>query len=839
MDSESSPPGVDEILKQSEPPIEDLLSCPDIITAYRNQQKDLISYLSQTKIMNKMVKILHRSDCTKLSRKVIDLFTSTNKTLLRQFSQKRKTTELLISIFNTNFSAAQQAVQMAPQLQSNGQSEAEQQSEIKTEELNKSVVTAVMQVCVYAFNDWEREMFAIFNSSQTIFPYILKHVEKPPVFSFLRSILTCTSQAQTFLWYFFVALMDEHGVGMDTPDFIQAEFALRTPNVHLTPEQRNTVINLLALFYQFGADDAYNEFTAALTQGLPLVLQDCNTDSERAAVFKLGLYLPNNPTICLSAVSILECFRVPAELLQAAIRYLTQCHYRISPDLAELLLYRLIRMNSSTTIIKETLPLFMEFSDSQMMQNTLLGIMNFVYEKITWRTNIQLRTIRLMLTNAICGRILDPLNADFPDIMAHFMEDPPEGFIDQNRMKLIRGKSSQAMPTHYNAVILWGTEAEKMAQIYPSLNKPNYLRILNPKKFEDVHFVSETKSTELITQDSTKPAKEKPTSSTATTTALVGCGFIDEFDTGEPVNNPFLVPPPPQSLQLSKKPSLILQTFIGPKAELFPSDPVVFEIQTIENKNRKTQTKTRNRCDACTSTATAECIIIPRTPPARKQKEPSSHAAYQTLKPARKKEYISVNQIQAPPLALPINLPIAPIHQTLAPGAGLMLAPKTTTQRRVSNEAPDSVDKSPWFDSKNMQIGSNGPNPFNQRNPPTLFATQQFRLSRGPATLADPKQMMEAKLLHQKPQQSTNKEPIQKQDSLQTQQSEQAKPQNEVKQDPPKPTIKNPYLELVNSLLTTETTPLPPMSFAGMNLDWIKFEMNRNERRASHVPTDT
>ncbi|EAY10121.1 hypothetical protein TVAG_274850 [Trichomonas vaginalis G3] len=634
ISNNSSFPALDQLLAQPNITIEDVLDCPDMYSAYMKNYKDLILFLTTKQNFTSLINLLHTTESPKRTRKIIDLFSSPNKTLIRCLSHDRKTTELLISVFKSD------------------------------EEPHFSIITAIMQICVYAFNDSEREMFAIFNSSHSIFPDLLKHIQHLSVFSFLRSILKSTVHSQTFLWYFFVALMDEHGVGTETPEFIQAEFAMRTPDIHLSPDQRKSVIDLLAFYFQLGGATAHEEFVAAVTQGLPLILQDANSDPERASVLKLGLFLPCNPTICLSCVSILECFRLPCELLQVAMRYLTQNQYKISPDLAELLLFRMIRVGSSNILVRESLPLFREFSHSQVMQNTLLGILNFSYDKSDWKNNIGSRTIRCMLTQAICGQIVDPMDQDYQESLKKIIDDPPEGIIDQSRLKMLRLRTSQPMPARYNAVILWGDEAAKMAEIYPNINKPNYLRLLNPHKFEEVHFVSEPK---LETPSTEKVSKQESPINSGQFSSLHG---IDEFDTGEPEENPFLVPPPPQSIQMLKKPSAILRTMMAPRATLSCSDSLAIEVLEVEIHNRKTQTKTRSKQDAMVSTTTDESCFYQHVKP-QFSTPPKSEIPKFSLK-------ADVNQIEAPPLELPVN--------SFQP-AGLMVAPqKGNTSRRISAE---------------------------------------------------------------------------------------------------------------------------------------------------------
>ena len=773
-------PSVSEVLKKDGITVEDVLSCSDVIPAYRNQDKELIQFLSMSKSINGMVKLIHSTDKPHLTRKAIDLFTSTNKTLLRLFSQKRKTTEFLISVLNTPVDAPK---------------------------VHDSVITAIMQVCLYSFNDWEREMFAIFNSSQTIFPSLLKNVEKPAIFSFLRSILSNSSQAQTFLWYFFAALMDEHGVGMDTPDFIQAEFALRVPNVHLLPEQRKNVIDLLSLFFHVNVDNAYKEFLAAVTQGLPLILQDCNTDAERASVFRLGLFLPVNPTVSLSAVSVLECFRLPCDLIIAALRYLNQAHYKISPDLAELFLFRLIRAGSNINVIRESLQLFREFSDSQMMQNTLIGIMNYCYDKLDWKTSIKLRSARMMLTYAINGEIVDPMSANFHDLLAKFMKNTPEGYVDQNRLKMLKGKSSQAMPTHYNASILWGSEATKMMDIYPSISKPSYLRALNPRKFEDVHFVYETKN-ELYQKLSNSMLYTKEQSPKNTST-LVTYGYIDEFDDGEPIENPFLVPPPPQTICTPKKPSLILSNILAPHATLHISSVHCLEVPLLERKNRKTQTKTPAKVDCAIDAGTGECIVTPHEVPQKPQLIPphTARSMSATLKPLsqvspppsmkivsplKKDPNAPVTQIQAPSLDLPIPVP-TPSHQLSSTSNLLLTVSRNKVKRRVSSESKKPVTL--WFEQSPPIVEglSSGPNPFQQvidenqePKPPSESVI--------PASLISPPSII-FKVEKKKP---------------------------------------NPYLEIVMPIIKSEMPSTPPFSTAGLNLDWIINEME--SRKKSRLP---
>ena len=910
---------VENLLKQKNPKIEDILMSSDLISLYRNQQKDLISYLTQTKIINQMIKILHKSDKNIISKRIIDLFTSTNKILLKQIALRRETTELLLSKLNdiqsiditnapvfiaTPESTAndynlfyQQQVLLMQQQQQELQNNPKSQEQIEQEKLlnlkNHSIITAIMQICVYAFNDWQREMFAIFNSSSFIFPSILKHIEKLPVFSFLKSILIYTEQAKTFLWYYFATLMDEHTTGMEIPEYVQAEFAIRTPTIHLAPEQRTNVINLMALYYQYSGNDAPQELTAGLTQGLPLILQDCNTDPERIAVFKLALYLPNNPTLSLSAVSILECFRLPSELLISGIRYLTQSQYKISPDLAELLLYRIIRNNLSVLIVKETLPLFLEFSASQVMQNTLLAIMHFAYEKMNWKESVQMRTCRIMLTNAICGRILDPLDADFPDLLNHFMEDPPEGYVDQNRLKLLRGKSSQAMPTHFNAVLLWGEEdARKMWKIYPSLNKPIYLRLLNPKKFEDVHFVSETQVDASKTDKEQENNKQKDKikennqgnsiNKDQTKTSVKRVKIyrkIDEFDTGPPTDNPFLMPPPPESLHISKKAPVILQTVIGPKAALYESPSVVYEVQIEEFKNRKTQTKIKRLCDTYASTTTGECVITPQPRLVRKGKELLSTNFKPLNTPLFNNDPSSLDQNEAPQLNLPPHITTQLSIQTQensniknnpqnqenenqsvklsqshpwinafvmkeshkisnsnienknkTESIQTITENKPIIQEKKEEEKPKKPEKqetksqkpisNPQEQKQTQQQQNNVPN--NNKEPPPATTTTTINVN-NPPKQEEPKVSTNINNVKEEP---PKPQPIQPQQNQIPQNNQPQNKPKEVKKKEEEIKTTNQYLEAILPLINSEQPPAPNISLKGLDLNWINEEIN-------------
>lgn len=602
---------LDNLLARSDPDLNDILNDPNVVDQFKLNKPQLVSYIASPKKLVSLIAYLHDATNPQRSRKIIDMFIGSNKALLMQLITHRKLVEKLISVLGNE------------------------------ETPHISIITAITQICIYAFNERPREMFAIFNSSQSIFPNLLKHVEKLPVFSLLRTLLKSPTHSQTYLWFYFVALMDDHGVGTETPEFIEAEFALRTPEIHLMPDQRKNVIELLSLLFQIGGAIIKQEFVRAVTQGLPLILQDANSDAERAAVIKLGLNLPANPTVCLSCVSVIECFRVPCELLQSSMRYLAQSQYKLDPDLAELLLYKLIRNNSSNIIVRESLPLFQALADNNLMQSNLIGILNYCYEKTDWKNHISSRTIRTMLIQAILGKNPDPLDLNYQKSLKSIVESQPDGFIDQNRLVMLRQKSTQPLPCRFNAIILWGQEAAKFAKIYKDINKPNYLKQLNPKKFEDVHFVAETKPVESAFSWINAQTDTQNFSS-----CFKSLG-VDEFDNGDDSDNPFLTIPPPEALATPRNQSYLIPP-LDLNRSLALSDSFVVERPENEVKSANTQTKD-NRQDAMVSTTTNESAFFPCS--AKQKKVMMIDFAKSDVKTSTRKE---VNQIEAPPLDLPV-----------------------------------------------------------------------------------------------------------------------------------------------------------------------------------------
>jgi len=548
---------------------DDLLRSEDLLSEYKSQNVALDGFLGKAAVFERIIEVFVSSSDQKALNVIVSLFTCQNQYLLKKLTQNRKSIEAIFGIFSKEDSSI------------------------------SGKIILVMNIMVYAFNLREREMYAIFNSSSTIFPILLKNIEQPAVFSLFQTLISNISQSQAFLWFFFKELMDEHTVGVPTPEFVATEFALSEPSIHLLPEQRRFTLEILNLFFEMWSKECYPEFSHAVWQGLPLLLQDSNTDMERATVFKLAYHFqPRNPIIS-SAISVVSCFRVPMDLLLSALNYLSICKYRMQPDAALLLLYRLVYQKASILIVKATLPLFRVISDDKRLVSNLLGILTYCFEQNQWEKSFSTRSIRLLLTNSITGS--DEITTEtFSGAFIEFMTNPASEFVDNSLIKMLKGKSSQPVPIRYNAISLLGQELDTMSSMYPVMNKLSHLKALLPKKFaDDTPFVPPVSNS----PPSPESVSDSPFSSSDKIRNF-GSQFsthsVDEFDSSNEIDRIGFVPPPPQLL--SGKKSYHFGFSVRNKELLDFSASEVYERPMNEYKNRKTQSKTTKYCDSSSST---------------------------------------------------------------------------------------------------------------------------------------------------------------------------------------------------------------------------------------------
>ena len=334
----------------------------------------------------------------------------------------------------------------------------------------------------------------LYNSKEILFD-LLNSLHIPAVFQLAAKLILYREKAIPFTWLILKCLLDEHGLGYNLPIKILSLGAFGGYEVNqpkLFREQRIRCIELLILYFTqpcFGTNDLFN----AVSDALPLLLEDAGDDEERSVVFKIALLMNPSSAIGYSAVSIINSLTCEDCLLVTALQYITQFDVLIGPRSMELFVYRILHRKSVNNFVllnaASMVAKCVQMQKRNMdLQSNLRGLLFRCY-KVDGLPLVT-RAFKAVFLAAADGYMLDPLsNNGFDEVYeARTLDEPTDPEIEDHireyraNARAIDEKRANISPI-FDARTLWREEAPNKAAKYQTVDR---LYISQPMPPENV-----------------------------------------------------------------------------------------------------------------------------------------------------------------------------------------------------------------------------------------------------------------------------------------------------------------------------------------------------------------
>ena len=436
------------LIKQQKPNMAQLLKCEDIVPMYKMKIRELCQIIVSKDALLDIIKVFLSTKDPQILSNVAQLFTSTNTTLLKFFTEDIIFTDKLLSFLESD-----------------------------EDPYTPQIITATL-ILSSAFNYWPQEMTKIFQSSEAIIPLLTKHIDKLPVNAFFSANLLKSIDQESFPWYLFLSIMDSHGPGAIRPFHIQWE---RNDFTRLTSQQRCKAIELLSQYFKTFPDRI--DLIKIVTKALPLLLTDASTDYEKSLVFKLGILLECNNAVARSAISYVNTYPSISPLLQATLKYLAFFHIKMEPDDVQVLLYRFLRTNEQNNLISNSILQVVGNSakDNPTLQNNLKQLISIAYKKNPSCNSLLMRGFKFSILGWLDGLDVDPLSDQFSErILAN--RDKPQVFsFDNTFIRSVMQRSQIHQEPIFDAKLLWGSDCQCLSCSFSTIQRLEHLNSSNNK----------------------------------------------------------------------------------------------------------------------------------------------------------------------------------------------------------------------------------------------------------------------------------------------------------------------------------------------------------------------
>ena len=464
------------LIKQERPNMSQLLKCEDIVSSYKMKNRELCQFIVSREALLDIIKVFLATKDPQILSNVSQLFTSTNTTLLKFFTEDIIFTDKLLSF-----------------LESDGAP------------YHPRVITATL-ILSSAFNYWPQEMTKIFQTSEKIVPLLTRHIDLLPVSAFFSANLLKSTDQESFPWYLFLSIMDEHGPGAIRPFHIQWE---RNDFTRLSAEQRCRAIELIIQYFKTFPDRI--DLIKIITKALPLLLTDASTDYEKTLIFKLGILLECNNAVVRSAISYVNAYPSVSPLLLSCLKYLAFFHIEMEPEDVEVLFYRFVRTNQHNNLISNHILQIVANSarNNPNLQNGLKQLISVAYEKNPSCSSLLMRAFGFSVLGSLEGLDDDPLSNQFADLVINnrdeqFSElvleerdkDSPEVLLEnrdqqysdviiENRekhpidkpfIKSVMERSKKGQEAVFDAKSLWGSDCQCLSCSFSTIQRLAHLK---------------------------------------------------------------------------------------------------------------------------------------------------------------------------------------------------------------------------------------------------------------------------------------------------------------------------------------------------------------------------
>ena len=440
-----------KLLRQKNPNLEEVLLCDEILTFYRMSVGNIVQYFKQKSTIQRMYQLMRRSQNFQVVRKISSLHISPNTTILHEVLVDQDLfTDLLKTLDKPN-------------------------------EVHRYVLGAVASIIQKMFENWPKDTFSLFNRTVDNYIRLIKNSHIPGIYHLLSRIVTDpeiqSNAGEPFVWMLYMVIMDEHGPGWRVPYYVQQCACYNSSVVKLDSLQRCQVLSLLNLYFNDNIDDK-SEIFNAVTNGIPLMLQDAADDRERAFVFKLGLTLNPNEALGLSALSIINCFKSNDLLLQFAVMYITAFEVNVGFRSLELFLYRLLaKEKQNNFVVLATAKLILSLVDETKDQPFMRNIKQIIGHLCSKKKTVANRAFRTILMISAEGYETD-FETDNDDDMVQdvdLMFDRiviDQKFINQLQTKATSIENNQTfVPLYSLKELVKKDDISKMEKLFKTLNK--------------------------------------------------------------------------------------------------------------------------------------------------------------------------------------------------------------------------------------------------------------------------------------------------------------------------------------------------------------------------------
>ena len=415
--------------------LKDLILCDDFISSYKTKNLELISFFENNSNINNLIDLLLNSNDIKIMKIILEIFLmTTNNIVSITLSQDPKLSEKIFT-FLYKFSNS-----------------------------SSPIYSIVNQIFSFVFQNWNSEMFLIFNNSLKIYFILILLMNYLPIYNFINTVLIKSINSKPFIWYLYKCLMDEHGVGLN-PKYIEINFK----NIRLNYIQRLKSLELISSFMNTFKEEL--ELSNIISYSLPLLLTDSSTSKEISLVFNLAINLEKNEYIIFSAITYLTSFTSLDYVLLKIMRFLIRFKVSLSTFIIQKFLFRFLQLKPSNIFIPVALQLltFSNFNSNEF--NHFNKYLFYVYNHHNNLKHIQL--FILSIFSLIEHKVFDYTSSDFLQYyqdLSNILKDP-FNYQFNDLKKLLIDDSNPI----FDASKLWGDKLDEFSIHFKYIHKLNHL----------------------------------------------------------------------------------------------------------------------------------------------------------------------------------------------------------------------------------------------------------------------------------------------------------------------------------------------------------------------------
>lgn len=279
-------------ISNPETTVKDVIDYPNITQFFKQRNKVLNEYFSKEETLNGIMDIIFEDKSHSAQLVCLQIFMSTNQTVIKLFLGKTKFVEQLF---------------------------------IKLDEENASVflvgiITQILQKMLLNFSE---EFFSLMDGMEIGYFSLLKNLENDSIYNLCTQIVkTPPSSAHKFLWGFLVAFCENMNEIKEIRETIKIPSVQKCMEIELNPVQKLRVLKLFTSFSNTFKSN--NEFKGFLFGIMMELVKLTLTDDEKCELLQIGLSfeLCNFPLMDLS-YQVMVSTTSNGALIQQAIKYIS------------------------------------------------------------------------------------------------------------------------------------------------------------------------------------------------------------------------------------------------------------------------------------------------------------------------------------------------------------------------------------------------------------------------------------------------------------------------------------------------------------------------------------